>query len=93
MNARVSKRSYRKWKLLGKFSKNLSKFDYTFPQNLESKRYLKKLEVKKIRFLGNLKFSQKKILNDKLDKKLIKLIKTKKVWCAEVLMTVKKIFV
>ena len=83
LNARVSKRSYRKWKLLGKFSKNLfKKFDYTFPQNLESKRYLKKLEVKKVRFLGNLKFSQKKILNDKLDKKLIKLIRTKKVWCA-----------
>ena len=83
LNARVSKRSYRKWKLLGKFSKNLfKKFDYTFPQNLESKIYLKKLEVKKIRFLGNLKFSQKKIFNDKLDKKLVKLIKTKKVWCA-----------
>ena len=83
LNARVSKRSYRKWKLLGKFSENLfKKFDYTFPQNLESKRYLKKLEVKKIRFLGNLKFSQKKILNDKLDKNLIKLIRTKKVWCA-----------
>ena len=48
LNARVSKRSYRKWKLLGKFSKNLfKKFDYTFPQNLESKRYLKKLEVKR----------------------------------------------
>ena len=83
LNARVSKRSYRKWKLLGKFSKNLfKKFDYTFPQNLESKIYLKKLEVKKIKFLGNLKFSQKKIFNDRLDKKLIKLIKTKKVWCA-----------
>ena len=83
LNARVSKKSYRKWKLLGKFSKNLfKKFDYTFPQNLESKRYLKKLEVKKIRFLGNLKFSQKKILNDKLDKKLIRFIRTKKVWCA-----------
>ena len=83
LNARVSKRSYRKWKLLGKFSKNLfKKFDYTFPQNLESERYLKKLEVKKIRFLGNLKFSQKKILNDKLDKKLIRFIRTKKVWCA-----------
>ena len=83
LNARVSKRSYRKWKLLGKFSKNLfKKFDYTFPQNLESKIYLKKLEVKKIRFIGNLKFSQKKIFNDKLDKKLVKLIKTKKVWCA-----------
>ena len=42
------------------FKKSFKKFDYTFPQNLESKRYLKKLEVKKIRFLGNLKFSQKK---------------------------------
>ena len=83
LNARVSKRSYRKWKLLGKFSKNLfKKFDYTFPQNLESKIYLKKLEVKKIRFIGNLKFSQKKIFNEKLEKKLVKLIKTKKVWCA-----------
>ncbi len=83
LNARVSAKSYKKWKLLGKFSNNLfKKFDYTYPQNLESKKYLKKFDVQNIRYLGNLKFSQKKTLNNKLNNKLIKLFKSKKVWCA-----------
>ena len=43
--------------LLKYFGKNiLEKFDYIFPQNKETFLYFKKLGIKKIKFLGNLKF-------------------------------------
>ena len=46
LNARVPAKSY-KMKLLGEFSNNLfKKFDYTYPQNLESKKDLKNLMFK-----------------------------------------------
>ena len=59
LNARITKKSYKKWITLGLFSKKLfQNFDFTYPQNLETKKYLKKFDVKKIKFLVNLKFSQ-----------------------------------
>ena len=45
LNARISKRSFRRWKKLGNFSKNIfKKFNYTYPQNQESKNYLSKMK-------------------------------------------------
>ena len=83
LNARVSKKSYNKWNILGKFSKNLFQiFNFTFPQNLESKKYLNKLGVKNIQYLGNLKFSQLDTKNNKLDNNFKDFIKKKKIWCA-----------
>ena len=83
LNARISKKSYKRWKLLGSFSKDLFKsFNFTLPQNTESKIYLKKLGAKKIKFLGNLKFAQNNFYNDSLDYKFKKFTKTKKFWCA-----------
>jgi len=83
LNARVSKKSYLKWKKLGSFSKNLfQSFDYTFPQNQESQKYLKKFNVKNIEVLGNLKFSQNDNYNKKLDLNFRNFIKSKKIWCA-----------
>ncbi|MDA7714647.1 3-deoxy-D-manno-octulosonic acid transferase [Candidatus Pelagibacter sp.] len=84
LNARISKRSFKKWKILGTFSKNLfTGFNYTYPQNNETKKYLKYFQVNKIKKIGNLKFSEgiysskkrnnpnlKKFLNDKIS------------WCA-----------
>ena len=59
LNARINKKSYNKWKKLGRFSENLfQSFNKTYPQNKESQKYLKKLKVKNIHNLGNLKFSQ-----------------------------------
>ena len=51
------KKSFKRWFFVRKFGKNiLEKFDYIFPQNKETFLYLKKLGIKKIKFLGNLKF-------------------------------------
>ena len=59
LNARVSKKSFLRWKILGPFSKNLFRsFDYTYPQNNETKKYLEYFGAIKIKKLGNLKFSE-----------------------------------
>ena len=44
--------------------KVLEDFDYIFPQNKETFLYYKKLGIKKLKFLGNLKFISSP--NDKL---------------------------
>ena len=56
-NARMSERSFKRWSSIRFFGKKiLEKFDYIFPQNKETFVYLKRLGVKKLKFLGNLKF-------------------------------------
>jgi len=84
LNARISKKSFRKWNFLGSFSKNLFKgFDYTYPQNDETQRYLKKLHVTKIKKIGNLKFTGSIFDSNKsITLSLKNLLKTKKYWCA-----------
>jgi len=84
LNARITKKSFNKWNYVKNFSnsvfKNISK---AYPQNNETFKYLKKLNVSKIKIIGNLKF----INNDqdeliKLDKTVLKNFKNRKIWCA-----------
>ena len=57
INARMSEKSFKRWFAFKYFGANiLLKFDYIFPQNKETFLYFKKLGVKKLKFLGNLKF-------------------------------------
>lgn len=81
INARITKKSYKRWNILKGFSGNVfSKISLALPQNHESKNYLKLLGVKNISFKGNLKFfgERKKIDNFKVKKKL----KGRNLWCA-----------
>ena len=83
LNGRITKKTFNKWRMLPKFSKKIfSKFDLCFSSSKESKIYLKKLGVKKVKFFGNLKFSQAENEKMSLDKNLKKFLKTKKIWCA-----------
>ncbi len=84
LNARITARSYKKWKKISNISKFLfESFDICFTQNKETQKYLKYLGVKKIKFLGNLKFSEiESIKNFSLNKNLIKFFKSKRIWCA-----------
>ena len=84
LNARISKKSFKKWKFLGSFSKNLFKgFDYTYPQNDETQKYLKKLGATKIKKIGNLKFSESAFNSNKsINLDLRKFLQNKKHWCA-----------
>ena len=84
LNARITEKSFKRWRFLGKFSKNLFKsFNYTYPQNEQTKRYLKNLSVKKIKKLGNLKFSEGIFNSSKLvNSNLKNFLSNKRYWCA-----------
>ena len=58
LNARINKKSYNKWKKLEDFQKICSSLSIKLILKIESQKYLKKLKVKNIHNLGNLKFSQ-----------------------------------
>ncbi len=81
LNARISKKSFSKWKNLKKIGiKIFNTFDYIFPQNKQTFNYLKYFNVKNIKILGNLKFSE----TEKSDsyKSLSKVFKKRKILCA-----------
>ncbi len=84
LNARLTKKSYKKWKIISFFSNYLFNcFDMIFPQNNETKKYLGFLGVKKMKLLGNLKFSESKTQkNINLNKNIKKIFKSRKLWCA-----------
>ena len=59
LNARLSKKSFRKWMLIRKFAKKiLNQFDIILTQSHETKFLLKKFKIEKIKYLGNLKFCE-----------------------------------
>ena len=76
LNARITKKSYNRWKYFPHFSKNIfKKITVALPQNSETKKYLKLLGTKNIQIAGNLKFFGAKTLNynnTKLKKNLTK---------------------
>ena len=67
LNARITKKSFNKWKLFDNFSKNIfGHIDVAYPSNSETLKYLRKLKIKKIKKIGNLKFSDDKDSNKKI---------------------------
>ena len=84
LNARITKKTFIRWMKIKKFSKFIfGKISVAFPQNLETKKYLKKLKVKKINLIGNLKFSEIESKNeDKINHQLESQLKNKKIWVA-----------
>ena len=83
INARITDKSFKKWKMF-KFSARdiFQKFDICLSANLKSKNYLKLLGARKIKYIGNLKFSQTENNKTSLNKDIINVFKTKKIWCA-----------
>ena len=80
-NARMSEKSFKKWFLVRYFGRGiLEKFDYIFPQNKETFLYFKKLGIKKLKFLGNLKFITYE--NDSSKKVKNPFFKNKKILCS-----------
>ncbi len=83
LNGRITKRSFSKWKIFPSFSKKLfRKFHVCFSSSKETKRYLKKLGAKNIKFFGNLKFTQSEKDKISINNKFKKFIHLKKTWCA-----------
>ncbi len=84
LNARITKKTFIRWMKIKKFSKSIfNKISIAYPQNLETKKFLEKLEVKNINFIGNLKFSETgNETTDKINHKLKSQLKNKKIWVA-----------
>ena len=84
LNARITKKTFARWMSLKIFTKKIfKKITIAYPQNLETKSFLKKLQTNKIKNIGNLKFienNNKKY--NKINNKLRSLFKRKKIWVA-----------
>ena len=83
INARITKKSFDRWKLIINFAKKIfEKFDLCIASNKESEGFLKILGAKNIKNYGNLKFSKIKTeLNNKLDSNFLNKIENRKIWC------------
>jgi len=82
LNARLTEKSFNKWKIIFNFAKKVfNNFDLCLASSEDSKNNLNELQVKKIQYLGNLKYSVKSILDEPIDanKKVLNNFKT---WCA-----------
>ena len=84
LNARLTKKTFNRWIKIKHFSKSIfNKILIAYPQNIETKKFLKKINPQKIKMLGNLKFAQdnEEIQNKILDKLKLEFNK-KKIWVA-----------
>jgi 3-deoxy-D-manno-octulosonic-acid transferase len=84
LNARITKKTFNKWRRVKKFSNSVfQNISIAYPQNEETFNYLKKLNVSKIKKIGNLKFfNNQQSKFSKLDNTFLKNINLKKIWCA-----------
>ena len=83
LNARISKKTFFRWKILENFAKEiLGNFYLVFVSNSETKKYLSYFGIKKIFFLGNIKYAETTKKVEKLKYNLNKFLKSKVYWCA-----------
>ena len=83
LNARITRKSYKRWKIFASTAKKIFlKFDLCLPSGIKSQKYLKLLGAKKIKYIGNLKFTQSEKTKNNLDNDLKRFFSTKKIWCA-----------
>jgi len=84
LNARLTKKTFTRWIKIKNFSQEIfNKITIAYPQNIETKIFLKKLNTKKIKNIGNLKFAENDdVKNNTINNKLKFQFKTKKIWVA-----------
>ena len=80
LNARITKKSFKRWASLGMFSKNLFKGFVEFDS--QHRRVKKYLHVKKIKKIGNLKFIDVLEPAEVFNSNIKKFFDNKKYWCA-----------
>ena len=83
LNARFTRSSFEKWLIIKSFAKEIfSKISIALPQNIETKKYLKILGIKKIISAGNIKYYGEKILLKQKNTELLRQLKKFKIFCA-----------
>ncbi len=82
LNGRITKKTFLRWSIIPKIAEKIfESFDLCLPSSKESKYYLEKLKVRKIRYFGNLKLT----LENEVDNSHFKnkeALNNKKFWCA-----------
>ena len=82
INARITKKSLNKWKIFFNFAKKVfNNFDLCLAASEESKNNLNNLQVKDLKYIGNLKYSVKKIFDEIKDSNK-KILSNYNAWCA-----------
>ncbi len=84
MNARITKKTFKRWSYIKRFSQEVfSNINIAYPQNIETVRYLKFFKVKKLKKIGNLKFTETKDLKiKKFSNSFRSLLKKRLIMCA-----------
>ena len=83
LNARITKKTFLKWKKINYFSKNIFLiFNKIFPQNKETKNFLNKLGIKNTKIIGNLKYCDNSFIKKNNHIKNKNFFKNKKIICA-----------
>ena len=94
INGRITKKTFNRWSKFPNFSNKIFRnFDLCLPSSKESYKYLKKLNFRNIKFIGNLKYSQSEKENLYIDKNLYKFISFNKSWCASSTHNSEELFV
>ena len=82
INARLTKKSFNKWKIILNFAKKVfNNFDLCLVASEESKNNLNSLQVKNLKYIGNLKYSTQNILDEITDSNK-KILNNHRTWCA-----------
>jgi len=80
LNARITRKTFLRWSRFKNFSKEVfNDIKISYPQNLETKFFLKKLKAKQIKTIGNLKFAEH---DNEKNNNLNRLFYGKKIWVA-----------
>ncbi len=84
LNARLTKKTFKRWMRMKNFAQStFNKIKISFPQNKETKLFLKKINTTNIKDLGNLKFVENKLSKkSKFNKNLIDELKKRNIWVA-----------
>ena len=82
INARITSKTYNKWKIFPSFAKNIfNNFNLCLTSNHETSKFLRKLGAKNIIYTGNIKIIKSSKFTNTVIKHKKQLIK-KKYWCA-----------
>ena len=83
LNGRITRKSFQRWRFFPNFSKRIfNTLDICLSSSEKSKKYLLRLGAEKVKFFGNLKFTQSENEKILINNSLKKFISSKKIWCA-----------
>ncbi len=84
LNARITKKTFDRWSKINFLSRIIFRMiTIAYPQNLETKYFLKKIKTKEINHIGNLKYAENPDENfEAMNKKLKSELNKNKIWVA-----------